>query len=101
MRTESPLCVAWGIDLKKIKPPFGIRSRILIYLLIFAGLIVSLLWLFQITLLNEFYKIYSIRQLNHVAATLASNLDHEDLEQLAQRLSLETDICVLIVDDEA
>ena len=36
--------------------PLGIRSRIMLYLVLFVAFVIAMLWLFQIVGLNDFYR---------------------------------------------
>ncbi len=76
----------------------GIRGRILIYFLLFTALLLSLLWVFQIALLSDFYRLQKTNMLTSSIDTLQKNIDNEDLQLLADRLAEANDICVLIID---
>lgn len=87
------------------KRPFGrhgIRQRIMLYLEIFVALIILLLWLFQIVLLDNFYRQYKIRQISSTADILLQNLseDSDTLSDLASQLSEHNEICILLLDEQ-
>ena len=60
--------------------------------------IISLIWICQIALLYGFYQNYRSGQVRSAANTLLQNIDHDDLEELADRISAENDVCMLLVD---
>lgn len=76
----------------------GIQARILTYLVVFVFILIGLLWLFQIVLLDDFYRYYKIQTLTSTNDTLVRNIDNEDLSSLADRISQQSDVCMLIVD---
>ena len=75
----------------------SIRSRIFSYFLFFTGLLLVLLWVFQILLLDDFYKYQKTNMLTSSAETIAQNIENSDLSTLINHISKENDICVLIV----
>ncbi|MCE5343519.1 MAG: HAMP domain-containing histidine kinase [Eubacteriales bacterium] len=77
----------------------GIRGRTLIYFLLFTGVLLALLWVFQIALLPDFYKLQKTNMLTTTVDTLAKNIDNEDLQLLADRIAEANDVSVLVVDE--
>jgi len=77
----------------------GIRGRVFLYFLVFAAALLSLLWIFQIALLSDFYSLQKTEMLTNTIDTLARNIDNADLQVLADRISQANDVCVLIVND--
>ncbi len=77
----------------------GIRSRITLYLLIFAGAVILMLWLFQIVLLDSFYRFYRTQQVNRAADALAAAGTVEEMADRAETLALSNDVSVLLLDD--
>ena len=77
----------------------GIRAKILIYLALLAGFMISTVWLFQGAL---FYNIYGVPRAgrdNKAPAVVIRNLDKEDYEQLAQELGRDKDLSILRWDE--
>jgi signal transduction histidine kinase len=77
----------------------GIRGRTLVYFLLFTTALLVLLWVFQIALLPDFYQLQKTNMLSANVNTLAQNIDNEDLQLLADRISEANDVCVLVVDE--
>ena len=77
----------------------GIRSRLLLDLAALVGFIISLVWFCQIALLFNFYQADRSAQVRRAADALRQNIDHEDLENLADRISADNDICLLLTDE--
>ena len=77
----------------------SIRSRIFFYFLLFTALLLVLLWIFQILLLDNFYKQQKTSMLTSSAESIAQNIENEDLQTLLSRICEENDVCVLIVNE--
>ena len=78
----------------------GIRGKLLTYLTVLVGFIISLIWVCQIAMLYSFYQNYRSGQVREAADTILRNIDHEDLSTLADQISAENEVCLLMVDDE-
>ena len=101
MPTGSPHCGEWDTALKrnKEKRP-GIRRRISLSLLLFGAALVLMLWLFQIVFLESFYRSYRIRQVTATADSLATAASPEEMQEMADLLAVQGDVCVLLLDGE-
>ena len=75
----------------------SIRHRIFMYFLMFTALLLTLLWVFQTILLDDFYKYQKSAMLTSSAESLARNIENEDIFTLAHRISEENDVCILMV----
>ena len=78
----------------------GIKGKLLIQLATLVVFIIALIWICQIALLYGFYRNYRSGQVHSAAEMILENIDHDDLEALADRLSAENEICMLMVDAE-
>ena len=78
----------------------GIRARILLRMAWLVSFIIALIWICQIALLFGFYQNYRTGQVRSAADTIIKNLDRSGLEELADRISAENEICMLIRDEE-
>ncbi len=78
----------------------GIRNKILIYLAILVGFMLSLIWLFQSALLYNIYRGSRASQLQRTADLILQNIDHEELDSLADRLGEENDLAVMLLDGD-
>ena len=77
----------------------GIRGKILLYLLLLAGFMLSLVWLSQSAMLYNIYRASTQTQLNRAAETLQENLNHENLQELAEQIGEENDLGILLVNE--
>ena len=85
---------------RRRKALHGIQSRLLIRLALLVGFILVLFWICQIVLLKNYYQAYRNRQVHTAAETILQNIDHEDLDDLTDRLSADRELCVLMKDAE-
>lgn len=118
MPIRLPHCEGWAIALKRNRSAsgllrgaerlrsfhptkaLGIRSRIVLYLMLFMAFVLLLLWLFQIVFLNDFYRYYRTLQISRAGDAILSNMDNEDLSILVDRLSADNNMCVVILDSQ-
>ena len=78
----------------------GIRGKLTFQLAVLVAFIITLIWVCQVALLHNFFQNYRSAQVRSAAETLIQNIDHDDLDQLADRLSADNEICVMLVDGD-
>ena len=76
----------------------GIRRRISLYLLLYASLLVIMLWLLQIVFMDSFYRTYRTLQVTRTADALAGAASPEEMQEMADVLAIQGDVCVLLLD---
>ncbi len=82
---------------EKRKPRLGITVKLFISFLSFTALTLLLLWVFQITLLDTFYKNITERNIKSHADSIAANIDNENLYELASRIVDEGDMSMKVI----
>ena len=70
----------------------------MLYLVLFVAFVIAMLWLFQIVGLDDFYRYHKTKQVISTAEAMLSNLDNPEVEVLADQLSAQNDVCILILD---
>jgi len=88
---------------RRFRTRFGkqsIRMRIFLYLLMFVAVLIVLLWLFQIVLLDDFYRLLKTATLKRSADAIVQNIDNPELQTLVDRISQENDISILIQNED-
>ena len=75
-----------------------IKWKLFLYLCLFAGVLLLLLWLLQIVFLESFYKAYKAREIQKAAETVAENMDNNQLSSLLKELSTQQGIDSLVAD---
>lgn len=86
--------------LRQKKRAMNIQSRIFLYFLLFTALLLVLLWLFQIVFLEDFYRMEKTDMIKATSASIARNIDHEELETLIRVLAEENNLCALVTDED-
>ena len=82
---------------KKIRRP-GIRLQVLLGFALFTAVIVALLWIFQITLLNTFYKAIKVSEIRKVSARVVEMLDDGASMNDLIEITYSTNVSILISD---
>ncbi len=77
----------------------GIRSSIFLSFLLFTGLLLMLLWLFQIVFLDEFYRFQKTEMLKSFSYSMAHNIDNQNVQALADRIAQQDNMCMLVTDE--
>ena len=80
----------------------SIKWRIFLYLLLFTGLLIALLWFFQIVYLDEFYKMIKQNTAKTVEQSAASILqsDSDEKENNLDALAAENNVTIYVTDNE-
>ena len=78
----------------------GIRGKILIYLMILAGFMLSLVWVSQSALLFSIFERSAAAQVTGAAQQLRDQMEKEWAEPLAERLGAENDLGIWLLDQE-
>lgn len=78
----------------------SIRYKLFLYLAAFAAIILIVIWLFQIVLLDEFYKQIKTNSIRSSAETIAKNIENEDIETLLNSISQRKEIYITILNED-
>lgn len=78
--------------------PLTIKWKLFLYLCLFAGVLLLLLWLLQIVFLESFYKAYKAREIQKAAETVEENMDNNQISSLLEELSTQQGIDSLVAD---
>lgn len=84
----------------KVGSKLGIRSRIMLYLVLFVAFVIGTMWLFQIVWLDDFYRYYKTNQVANAANAVLDNLDNSEVKVLADQLAKQNDVCILVLDSK-
>ena len=74
----------------------SIRWNLFSYFLIFSAIMLILLWIFQIVLLNDFYKAIKINELKNYANELTKNTNKISFDSDFENSLIEKDMCMSI-----
>ncbi len=75
---------------------FSLKWKIVLTLFVFTGIIILILWLFQVVFLGEIYQNIKYRQLNTTAHFIQESTGIADLEKRVKRFSSRYEICILV-----
>lgn len=73
------------------------KWKLYLYLIGFVGIMLGILWLFQIVSLERFYRSIKIQSIEKAANSLAKNMADENLETLMEQLARQNDISIKVV----
>jgi signal transduction histidine kinase len=76
----------------------SVKWKVFFFILIFAAVMMVLLWLFQTVFLNDFYKTIKTQQIKTNAGPVEQNIDNPDLQMLLDQLSRNNDTSIVIAD---
>lgn len=82
-----------------LKKKFGVRAQILAGFACFAAIIIALLWVFQITLLNSFYRLIKENEVKRTSEYVVSHIDDTDLVDTLSQVVRNTDIDIMITNE--
>ena len=86
--------------MKRLKTrPLGIGGQILLGFGVFILVVGALLWLFQIVLLDPFYRAVKTAQVKATSETVQRYLDDQDLDDQVKELCLNTGINIMVTDE--
>lgn len=76
----------------------SIKWKLYVYLTGFVGIMLIILWLFQIVSLERFYKSIKTQNIKKSAESIVKNIDHDNLQSLLEQLARQNDLSIKIVD---
>ena len=77
----------------------SIKWKIFAYLIGFCTILLILLWLFQVVLLDSFYKHIKVNEVKNSALSISKNISNDNLDELLEQISLSNDICIEILSE--
>ncbi len=83
-----------------MKNEMRLKWKVFLYLCCFTGILLVLLWLFQVVFLDTFYRIIKTQSIETAAETISKNVDNPQFEDLLDRVAHQSSICVLVFDGE-
>lgn len=75
----------------------SIKWKIFLFLLGFCGVLLILLWFFQVVFLNSFYKSIKVNEIKSTANIIEKNLNAENIESIISTVSENNDICIKVL----
>lgn len=84
--------------MKLNKRRVSVRWKIFGYLALFVGILLILLWLFQIVFLNNFYRAIKTTTIKKTANQIALSINDADISEKIINLSRQNDLCIRVLD---
>lgn len=82
-----------------MKKKFSLRIQIVLIIVIFMVSVLGLIYFFQTTLLDDFYKNNKIVSMEETAHTISNNLKDDDLRTVLNNATISNEVCVRIISD--
>ena len=86
---------------KNSNKELSVKWKIFVYFLAFSLIMLVLLWLFQIVLLNDFYKTIKTNELFSTAKAIEKSINSEFLDTTIEGISSKRDICIMLYKEPA
>ena len=83
---------------KQRKPRFALRYYVWLYFMIFAVVILMLIWLFQYVFFDKYYESAKLRDIVKVADQIEQVRDAQQRKNLCEKLAFENNLCIMITD---
>lgn len=84
-------------SIKKSERP-SIKWKIVFSFFLFTGIIILILWLFQVVFLEDIYENIKYKQLDTTATSILNSTSNDNLERRAKHYSSKYEICILVYD---
>ena len=78
----------------------SIKWKIFLFLIGFCGILLVMLWLFQVVFLDDLYKAIKINEIKSSENAIEKNINSESLSELVSRISISNDVCIEILSDD-
>ncbi len=80
----------------------SVKWKLFLYFVLFAGIVLLLLWLFQTVFLEDIYQMIKTQELKTGSANLEELLTHgtEGAEEAADSISASNEVCILILNPD-
>lgn len=84
-----------------MKKKFSLRIELIIFLLIFVLSILGLIYFFQTTFLDSFYKESKINVLENIASEVQLSIENDDLDDYMDQITISNEVCVRVVSNNS
>ena len=74
--------------------------KVFAFFAVFTAVFVALLWLFQVVLLDTFYKAIKVNEIKSVSNAICSSINSSSLQEELQRVAVDNQICSIVCDGQ-
>ncbi|MDP2892084.1 MAG: HAMP domain-containing sensor histidine kinase [Bacillota bacterium] len=78
----------------------SLKFHLWLYFILFAVIILLVLWCLQILFLNAYYQLMKTNEITGAAAKISAQYGTENFQSNAQQLAFENNLVVLLIDDQ-
>ena len=82
----------------KPRGPVSVKWRIFGSFALFTGVILVLLWVFQVVFLDAFYKAIKVNEIKTASYEICGNINSASLQDELQRIAIDNQICSIVCD---
>ncbi len=69
------------------------------YLAAFVGVLLIVLWLFQVVFLNDFYESIKVKEIKKLGNQIGNNIDNNQIVNLINQIAQDKELCIVITDE--
>lgn len=80
-----------------MKKKFSLRVQLLVVMLIFVIAVLGLVYIFQTSFLDTFYKYNKIKSIQGVGRDIAENINTDDFSDYIEKTSMSNEVCIRTV----
>lgn len=77
----------------------SVKHKIFLAFMIFGGIMLVLLWVFQVQFLDQFYRMIKSHSVKSAAESITAALSDEDYKTQIETIARENDLCVSVLDE--
>lgn len=85
---------------KERLPLHSVKAKIFFAFMVFGGLMLLLLWIFQVQFLDQFYQMSKKHSVKKAAAQINTALSSEDFNERIDEIARKNDLCVSILNED-
>lgn len=78
----------------------SVRSRIFKAFLLFGGIMLAILWLFQVQFLDQFYRMIKSHSVKNAAVSINQAVNEQNYKEEIEAIARKNDLCVSILDED-
>lgn len=78
----------------------SIRSKLFSAFLLFSGIMLLILWVFQVQFLDQFYRMIKSHAVKNAAASIQQVMSDQDYKEEIESIATKNDLCVSILNED-
>ena len=79
----------------------SVRSKLFTAFLLFSGIMLLMLWVFQVQFLDQFYRMIKSHAVKNAAVSIQQVIDNdEDYKEQIEAIARKNDLCVSVLNED-